>query len=61
MKTNRSAAKRFRKRGSGSYKHDKAGGNHLMTRKGATRKRNLRKSAGVSKADRREVSRLVPR
>ena len=59
MKTNRSAAKRFSKTGSGKYKRNKAYHSHILTKKSPKRKRNLRKSTLVSKADLKRVKRLL--
>jgi large subunit ribosomal protein L35 len=59
QKTNRSAAKRFTKTGSGKYKRNKAYHSHILTKKSPKRKRNLRKSTLVSKADVKRVKRLL--
>lgn len=59
MKTNRSAAKRFSKTGSGKYKRNKANRSHILTKKSPKRKRQLRKSTLVSKADLKRVKRLL--
>lgn len=59
MKTNRSAAKRFSKTGSGKYKRNKAYRSHILTKKSPKRKRQLRKSTLVSKADLKRVKRLL--
>ena len=44
MKTNRAAAKRFKKTGTGKLKRNKAYKSHILTKKSAKRKRNLRKA-----------------
>jgi large subunit ribosomal protein L35 len=59
MKTNRSAAKRFSKTGTGKYKRNKAYRSHILTKKSPKRKRQLRKSTLVSKADLKRVKRLL--
>lgn len=59
MKTNRSAAKRFTKTGRGKYRRNKAYHSHILTKKSPKRKRNLRKSTLVSKADVKRVKRLL--
>lgn len=59
MKTNRSAAKRFSKTGSGKYKRNRAYRSHILTKKSPKRKRQLRKSTLVSKADLKRVKRLL--
>jgi large subunit ribosomal protein L35 len=58
-KTNRAAAKRFRRTGGGKYKRSKAYKGHLLSSKSSKRKRNLRKSGLVDKADERKVKRLL--
>jgi large subunit ribosomal protein L35 len=59
MKTNRSAAKRFRKTGSGKYRRNRAYKSHILTKKTTKRKRRLRHSTLVSKADEKRVRRLL--
>ena len=58
-KTNRGAAKRFKKTGRGKFKRNKAFKGHLLSKKSAKRKRNLRKSGLVDKADQDKVRRLL--
>ena len=48
LKTNKSAVKRFRVRGSGSVKRNKAGMSHNTGYKNKTRKRRLASSGGVN-------------
>ncbi|MCP4623055.1 MAG: 50S ribosomal protein L35 [bacterium] len=60
MKTNRGAAKRFRKTKSGKIKRSKANAGHFFTRKTRKRKRNLRQSTLISSADEKRVARLIP-
>ena len=59
MKTNRSAAKRFKKTGSGKYKRNKAYRSHILTKKSSKRKRKLRKPTLVAKCDEQRVRRLL--
>ena len=59
MKTNRSAAKRFKKTASGKYRRQKANRSHILTKKRRKRKRKLRKPTLVSKADEKRVRRLL--
>ncbi len=59
MKTNRSAAKRFRLTGSGKVKRGKAYHGHLFTGKSAKRKRNLRQSTLVAPADEGRVKKML--
>jgi len=50
MKTKKSAAKRFKKTGSGKIVHHQGGHRHLSTKKSPKRKRHLRKETSMSKA-----------
>ena len=50
MKTKKSAAKRFKKTGSGKIVHFQSGNRHLATKKSPKRKRHLRKATSMSKA-----------
>ena len=59
MKTNRSAAKRFKKTGSGRVKRRQANKSHILTKKTPKRKRHLRDAQLVSKADERRVKRML--
>ncbi|MBD3233481.1 MAG: 50S ribosomal protein L35 [candidate division Zixibacteria bacterium] len=60
IKTNRSAAKRFKRTGTGKLKRNKSNKTHILTKKTTKRKRNLRKSALVSPADAKRINRLLP-
>ena len=60
MKTMKSAAKRFKKTGSGKIKRKKAFKTHIMTKISPKRTRQLRKSALVAPADMKKVSRQIP-
>lgn len=60
IKTNRSAAKRFKKTGSGKYTYSKSHASHILTKKTRKRKRSLRKSLVIDKTNTREVKRLLP-
>jgi large subunit ribosomal protein L35 len=59
MKTNRSAAKRFKKTASGRLKRGKQNRRHILTKKSPKRKRQLRGPALVSKADEKRMKRLL--
>ena len=59
IKTNRAAAKRFKKTGSGKLKRQKAYAAHILTKKTRKTKRNLKKSTLVSPADFDRVSRQL--
>ncbi len=60
IKTNRGAAKRFRKTGSGKIRRNKAFTSHILTKKSTKRKRVLRQGALVAKTDEKNISRLIP-
>ena len=60
MKTNRAAAKRFRRTGTGKLRRNKAYRSHILTKKATKRKRHLRKRTLVSKADAKRMNRLIP-
>lgn len=60
LKTNRSAAKRFKKTGSGKIKRSKAGKNHFTGKKASKSIRNLRKGTLISAADEGRISKLLP-
>lgn len=60
IKTNRAAAKRFKKTGSGRLKRHKAYGSHLLGHKSSKRKRGLRKNTLVDETNVRGVRRLLP-
>lgn len=60
IKTNRGAAKRFRKTGTGKIRRNKAFTSHILTSKSTKRKRELRQSTVVAKADERNIRQLIP-
>ncbi|TLM62523.1 MAG: 50S ribosomal protein L35 [Deltaproteobacteria bacterium] len=60
IKTNRGAAKRFGKTGSGKIRRNKAFASHILTKKSTKRKRGLRQSAIVNPSDAKNISRLIP-
>jgi large subunit ribosomal protein L35 len=60
MKTNRGAAKRFRKTASGGFKRGQSHLRHILTKKSSKRKRKLGSPAGVHEADVAMVRRLLP-
>ncbi|SCY80352.1 50S ribosomal protein L35 [Alkaliphilus peptidifermentans] len=60
MKTHKGAAKRLKKTKSGKLKRFKAFTSHILTKKSAKRKRNLRKAAIVSRGDQRRIQQLLP-
>ncbi len=60
MKTRSSAKKRFKKIGKGLIKRAKAFRRHLLTKKIAKRKDQLRKPAYVNAVDVGRISRMLP-
>lgn len=60
IKTNRSAAKRFKKTASGKFTYSKSHASHILTKKSRKRKRTLRKSNIIDKTNMREVRLLLP-
>ncbi len=60
MKTRRSAAKRYRISPNGKVKYKKQGLRHILTKKSTKRKRGLRKTGVLSKAEQKRAGRLVP-
>jgi large subunit ribosomal protein L35 len=60
MKTNRAAAKRVKKTGSGKFKRWHAFKSHILTKKTKKRKRNLRKGAIIESQDMSQMKRLLP-
>lgn len=60
LKTNRGAAKRFRATGSGKIKRKRAFHSHILTKKDTKRKRRLRSTVMVSKADEKAIRQMVP-
>ena len=59
IKTNRAAAKRFRKTASGKLVFAKSCGSHILTKKTRKRKRSLRKSQIADRADRKQIRQLL--
>src|SRR5690606_32641904 len=60
IKTNRAAAKRFRKTASGKYKCGHANKSHILTKKATKRKRNLRQTNHVRAEDAGRLDRMLP-
>jgi len=60
LKTNRSAAKRFKRTKSGKLKKRNAGRGHILGKKSRKRKRHLRKAGYVSHTDEQRIRRLLP-
>ena len=60
IKTNRAAAKRFKRTGTGKIVYRKSFANHILTKKSTKRKRSLRQSQIIAKSDRKGIKRLLP-
>jgi len=60
IKTNRAAAKRFKRTGTGKFVYSKSHANHIMTHKSTKRKRSLRKGHIVDRTNMKEVRLLLP-
>ena len=60
MKTNRAAAKRFKKTGSGNLKRNKAYRRHILTKKPPKTKRNLRKQPLVDSTNVKNMKKILP-
>ena len=60
MKTKKSAAKRFRVRGSGSVKRGQAFKRHILTKKTTKNKRQLRGTLTVHPSDMQRVRDMMP-
>jgi large subunit ribosomal protein L35 len=60
MKTNRGAAKRFKRTGTGKIVRNKAYASHILTKKNRKRKRGLRQADLVDSTNKHQVHRLIP-
>ena len=60
IKTNRGAAKRFRRTGTGKIRKNSAFTSHILTTKTTKRKRNLRKPSIMASSDAKRISVLIP-
>lgn len=60
MKSQRGAAKRFKKTGTGKYKRKKAFKSHILTKKTPKRIRKLRQPTIASKSDEKRLRRMLP-
>jgi len=59
LKTNRAAAKRFRRTGKGHCKHRSSFRNHILTKKNAKRKSKLAGTRLVHSRDEKAIKRLL--
>ena len=60
IKSKRGAVKRFKRTGTGKIARHHAYASHILTKKSAKRKRNLRKDAVLEGSDARRVRRMIP-
>ncbi|UCG05699.1 MAG: 50S ribosomal protein L35 [Desulfobacterales bacterium] len=60
IKTNRAAAKRFKKTGTGKLVYRKSCASHILTKKTTKRKRSLRRSRLVDKSNQKTIRLLLP-
>ncbi|MCT4597014.1 MAG: 50S ribosomal protein L35 [Vallitalea sp.] len=60
MKTHRGAAKRFKKTGTGKLKRNKAFKRHILTKKSAKKKRNLRHATMMDASNEKVMKKLLP-
>ncbi|MCB2201384.1 50S ribosomal protein L35 [bacterium] len=60
MKTNRAAAKRFKRTGTGKLKRYRAYKTHILTKMSPKRCRQLRKSSLIDEADAPRIKKLLP-
>ena len=60
IKTNRAAAKRFKKTGTGKFVFSKSNASHILTKKGTKRKRSLRQRQIIDKYNKNTVRLLLP-
>lgn len=60
LKSNKSAAKRFRKTGTGKIVGRKAGRGHLLMQKSRQQKKLVNKPKHLAKGDSKRVARLLP-
>jgi large subunit ribosomal protein L35 len=60
IKTNRGAAKRFKKTASGRIKRAGAFTSHILTHKTRKRKRNMRQGGMVADVDQKNIAKLIP-
>ena len=60
IKTNKSAAKRFRVTGTGKIKRNKANKRHILSNKGKKRKRHLRQAGMVAAVESKNIRQMIP-
>jgi large subunit ribosomal protein L35 len=60
IKTNRGAAKRFKRTASGGFKRAQSHRRHILTKKSTKRKRQLRSPDMIHESDVRSIARMLP-
>jgi large subunit ribosomal protein L35 len=60
LKTSRAAAKRFKVTGTGKLKRMRAYKTHILTKKSAKRKRNLRKAVMTDETNVKNMKKVLP-
>ena len=60
IKTNRAAAKRFKKKATGKLKRNKAYKSHILTKKSTKRKRNLRQATITDATNVKNMKKVLP-
>ena len=60
LKTNRGAAKRFKRTASGRFKRSQSHLRHILTKKNTKRKRHLRSPEMIADADVAAVRKMLP-
>ena len=60
VKTNRAAAKRFTKTGTGKLKRMMAGKQHILTKKTTKNKRDLRKAEMMNPSNEKNMKKILP-
>ena len=60
MKTSKAAAKRFKVTGTGKIKRSKAYKQHILTKKSAKTKRNLRKTVVTDSTNVKNMKKILP-
>ncbi len=60
LKTNRSAAKRFTKTGTGKLKRMRTGKQHILTKKTTKMKRRLRHATMTDKSNIKNMKKILP-
>jgi large subunit ribosomal protein L35 len=59
LKTNRGAAKRFKKTGNGGFKYRQANRNHILTKKSTKRMRRLRGMKMIKACDAKSIVQML--